>query len=543
MKWKNLKLGKKFFISFGLIIILLVGVGFWSTSGIGKIVQNAEEVIEGNILRTELEKKYVQHLLWSSEVSKILIDSTIMELNVETDPHQCAFGKWYYGEGRKNAEELAPGLKKYFDEIEEPHNHLHESAIQIDEVFLTDNKKANNIYLNETLSHLKKVGNLFDEIIENSKDYILTDDVMIQQANNTRWGVIIFSIIASIIAIIMAVVITKGIVNPMKKGVKFAEKISNGDLTATIDIEQNDEIGQLATALSIMVSKLKEVVLNVKGGADNIAAASQQMSSGSQEISQGASEQASSAEEVASSMEEMASNIQQNTDNSQQTEKIALQSVEGVNSGNESANISMVSMKEIAEKISIINDIAFQTNILALNAAVEAARAGEHGRGFAVVAAEVRKLAERSKIAADEIGILSKKGVDVSVEAGQKLSAIVPEIEKTSKLVQEITASSLEQNAGAEQINSALQQLNQVTQQNAASAEEMATSSEELSSQADQLKETISFFDVGDDDKKKVIKKINKPQVRPTIVKPIVKPTGVKIDLSSNASDDEFEKF
>jgi methyl-accepting chemotaxis protein len=224
-------------------------------------------------------------------------------------------------------------------------------------------------------------------------------------------------------------------------------------------------------------------------------------------MSQGASEQASSAEEISSSMEEMVSNIQQNTDNAQQTEKIALSAVDGIRKGNQSVSVAVESMKNIASKIKIINDIAFQTNILALNAAVEAARAGEHGRGFAVVAAEVRKLAERSKVAADEIDHLSKSGVDVSVQAGEQLSNIVPEIEKTSRLVQEIAAASIEMNSGAGQVNNAIQQLNQVTQQNAAASEEMATSSEELSSQADQLKDLIAFFNTGNENTSKVKEK------------------------------------
>jgi methyl-accepting chemotaxis protein len=197
-------------------------------------------------------------------------------------------------------------------------------------------------------------------------------------------------------------------------------------------------------------------------------------------------------------MEEMASNIQQTTENSEQTQGIVTNAVKGIQEGNKSSEIAVESMKNIAEKIKIINDIAFQTNILALNAAVEAARAGEHGKGFAVVAAEVRKLAERSKIAADEIDELSQSGVSISEKAGKQLAEIVPEIEKTANLIGEITAASNEQNSGAEQVNNAIQQLNQVTQQNAASSEEMATSSEELSSQAEQLKDIIGFFNVGD---------------------------------------------
>ncbi len=629
MKWKNLKLGRKFFVAFGLIIILLVVVAIWSINGIGGIVNNAEEVIEGNKLRTELEAKYVQHLQWAAEVNKLLSDDKVTELNVQTDPHKCDFGKWYYGEGRKHAESLAPELKPLFDDIEEPHAHLHESAIKIGDVFvqadyglgaqlreakadhlifahnvkdvavnavqvnsvdvekdphncnfgqwmysneveelkrefpelaailedveephnslhqgverfeelfrqgriqegkqyymsvlkpttyevldvidrmvawndkhLEGMQQANEIYNEETLVYLDQVGALFDKIIEDSQEYILTDEAMLHEASNTRTGVISFSLIAIILAIILASVIAMGIINPIKKGVKFAKEVSDGDLMARIDIDQKDEIGILASSLKEMVDKLKDIVINIRAGAENISSASQQMSSTSQEMSQGASEQASSAEEVSSSMEEMASNIQQNTDNAQQTEKIAITSTDGIREGNESAEVSMKAMKEIADKITIINDIAFQTNILALNAAVEAARAGEHGKGFAVVAAEVRKLAERSKISADEINELSKEGVIISEKAGKQLSEIVPEIEKTTKLVQEIAAASMEQNSGADQVNNAIQQLNQVTQQNAAASEEMATSSEELASQAEQLNELLAYFKIGKD--------------------------------------------
>ncbi len=261
-------------------------------------------------------------------------------------------------------------------------------------------------------------------------------------------------------------------------------------------LSRKDEIGALARSLQTMVDKLKEVVTNVLGGSENILSARLQLSESSQLMSQGATEQASSAEEVSASMEQMSANIQQNTDNAQRADKLAVLGAERISKSNEVTKMSINSMREIAEKVSIISDIAFQTNILALNAAVEAARAGEQGKGFAVVAAEVRKLAERSKVAAEEIERISKKGVDISDEAGKMLDQVVPEIQKTARLVQEIAASSIEQNSGAEQVNSALQQLNQVTQQNAASSEEMATASEELASQAEQLKEIISYFKI-----------------------------------------------
>jgi len=355
-------------------------------------------------------------------------------------------------------------------------------------------------------------------------------------------------IFAVLLGVIFAYFITRTITDPIKTGVNFARKIASGDLTAKIAIKQKDEVGELARALQQMVTKLKEIVSGIMLGADNIATASQQMSSTSQQMSQGATEQASSAEEVSSSMEEMAANIQQNTENAQQTEKISVNTASSVDKVNEASQQSLTSIKEIAEKISIINDIAFQTNILALNAAVEAARAGEHGKGFAVVAAEVRKLAERSKIAADEIGILSQTSVKVTEESEQLLTELIPEIQKTSKLVQEIAAASIEQNSGADQVNNAIQQLNQVTQQNAAASEEMATGSEELSSQADELKQTVSFFNIGNISgmfkKKNIQKKVVKQTAPQISQKNTEESEGVEIDMmSSNNTDDEFEKF
>jgi methyl-accepting chemotaxis protein len=292
---------------------------------------------------------------------------------------------------------------------------------------------------------------------------------------------------------------TRIITTGINKGVRMAEEVAGGNLTLNLsknDLEQNDEIGQLFRALQTMIDKLKEIITGIVNGAGSIGNASNQMSSSSQQMSQGASEQASSAEEVSSSMEEMVSNIQQNTDNAQQTEKIAQAVANNIQMVGSSANESLESIRDIAAKINIINDIAFQTNILALNAAVEAARAGEHGRGFAVVASEVRNLAERSKIAADDIVSLATRSVEVTEEAGKRMAEIIPEIDKTAKLVQEISAASLEQNSGAEQINNAIQQLNNIIQQNAAISEEMATSSEELFSQSDQLKETVSYFKI-----------------------------------------------
>jgi methyl-accepting chemotaxis protein len=342
--------------------------------------------------------------------------------------------------------------------------------------------------------------------IESYVAVTLYQEEFLKVVRRTTYAIILAILIGIGIFVIINMWLSRSITIALKKGVEFAKHIAGGDLTVSLNVDQEDEIGELAGALSRMLEKLKEIVINIRGGAESIAAASSQISNGSQQLSEGASEQASSTEEISSSMEEMVSNIQQNTDNAKQTENISGKATDSMLEMSKIGRESFDSIKTIAEKITIINDIAFQTNLLALNAAVEAARAGEHGRGFAVVAAEVRKLAERSKLAADEIGYLSKNSLKITEKTRESLDALVPEIQKTSQLVQEITAASIEQNSGADQINSAIQQLNVVTQQNAASSEEMATSAEELSSQAESLKEAVSFFKIDEEHKAASVK-------------------------------------
>lgn len=273
---------------------------------------------------------------------------------------------------------------------------------------------------------------------------------------------------------------------------EIARKISDGDLTLEVDDTNNDK--GIFADMTRMAVRLRKVVAEVRSAADSIAAGSQEMSSSSENLSQGVTEQAATAEEVSASMEQMVANIQQNAQNATKTEEIAGKSASDANKGGEAVSRTVSAMKEIAEKISIVEDIARQTNLLALNAAIEAARAGEHGKGFAVVAAEVRKLAERSGEAAAEISDLSSTSVEVAERAGQMLAELVPDIEMTSGLVQEISAASSEQNSGAIQINRAISQLDAVIQQNSSASEEMASTAQELAYNGQNLQQLMAFF-------------------------------------------------
>lgn len=325
----------------------------------------------------------------------------------------------------------------------------------------------------------------------------IPNQLIVAKANQLMWRQIVMGLIMIAIGLLALIWYISYLISPLSSMVKMAESMAVGDLTLRIESKTtNDEIGIVYNSFALMKDKLNEILREIREGAESIAASSEQLSMSSQSISQGASEQASGTEEVSSTMEQMASNIQQNTENSKETERITQAAAQGVASGAESAVISAKAMHEIANKILFINEIARQTNILALNAAVEAARAGEYGKGFAVVAAEVRKLAEHSQGAAVEIDELSKKALQIAEETGRKMTEIVPDIQKSASLVQEISASSNEQTRGADQINMAIQQLSQVTQQNAASSEELASNAEVLSSQAASLKELISFFKI-----------------------------------------------
>lgn len=390
----------------------------------------------------------------------------------------------------------------------------------------------------------------------------------------TRTLLVGASVVAVLIAIATAFWIALGISSGLRKIMTVAEAVAIGDLDQNVEIKTNDEIKDLVErintmtgnlrntagiadriadgdltvmpkplsdrdtlglALERMVERLRGIVADALSASDNVSSGSQELSASSEQLSQGATEQASSAEEASASMEEMAANIKQNADNAAQTEKIARQSSKDAEASGEAVNRAVVAMRTIAEKISIVQEIARQTDLLALNAAVEAARAGEHGKGFAVVASEVRKLAERSQAAASEISSLSGETVQVATEAGDMLNRLVPDIRKTAELVAEISAACREQDIGASQINEAIQQLDKVTQQNSGASEEMSATSEELAAQAEELQSSIAFFKVDTSSvSSRPAQAAHRPAAKPAATRPAMKPAPVRKPQTGN---------
>jgi methyl-accepting chemotaxis protein len=320
-----------------------------------------------------------------------------------------------------------------------------------------------------------------------------------RHARNLVLGVIV---LALLLTGAVAFYVSRSITVPVLASVSVAERIAAGDLRHRVEVTSEDEIGKLQTAMQQMSEKLGEVIGEVRAGAEALAGASATVSATAEALAQGTGEQAASVEETTSSLEEMSASITQNAQNASQTETMAKEGAHNAEQGGAAVQETVGAMRSIAEKITIIEEIAYQTNLLALNAAIEAARAGEHGKGFAVVATEVRKLAERAQKAAKEIGAEAGTSVQVAERSGQLIVQLVPAIRKTADLVQEVAAASAEQSAGIAQVSKAMGTVDQVTQRNASASEELSSTAEEMASQAESLQRLMEFFAVVDDDRR-----------------------------------------
>ncbi len=318
------------------------------------------------------------------------------------------------------------------------------------------------------------------------------------QARAATWG-IAFSGVSAVVLVILAIaffLLLSSMLRRLRDSVNVARRLADGDLTVEVRVDSMDEMGQLMSSMAYTIDKLSHTIGAVSSTSDELLNAANQVSSTSQMLSQSSSQQAASVEETSASIQQISASISQNTENSKVTDGMASSAATQAVEGGAAVKQTVEAMHQIADKIGIVDDIAYQTNLLALNAAIEAARAGDAGKGFAVVAAEVRKLAERSQVAAQEIGGLASSSVKLAEKAGALLDEMVPTIKKTSDLVQEIAAASQEQSSGVGQINTAMGQINKATQQNASASEELAATAEEMSGQVNQLHDLMAFFTV-----------------------------------------------
>jgi methyl-accepting chemotaxis protein len=491
----KLKLG----LAFGLMIALLLGTASLGALGLRQLNSAFDKVMSGPVAHTAdvQELNGVFQRIARAERDMILADS-----RAEAAPFASDIAK-----ERQRFQELLQKSESAAGEAARPKwSALHAAGDRFMAVdqrlgdLAMDNKdaEAKTLANGEGKQVFAEASRLLDDLVqfERAEAQTTSDQVDADDAR-TRNLLIALAAAALMVAATAAAWLSISVSKGLNRAGQAVATVAEGDLSRLIEIKQNDEIGDLLRHVNLMIDRLRGVVADAISASENVSSGSQELSASSEQVSQGATEQASAAEEASASMEEMAANIKQNADNAAQTEKIARQSAKDAETSGEAVGRAVVAMQTIAERITIVQEIARQTDLLALNAAVEAARAGEHGRGFAVVASEVRKLAERSQTAAAEIGAVSSETVKAAQSAGEMLTTLVPNIRKTAELVAEISAACREQDIGSSQINEAIQQLDKVTQQNASASEEMSATSEELAAQAEELQASIAYFRIG----------------------------------------------
>lgn len=499
MKWfYDLRIATKLITSFLLVLVLTALTGGFAIIQLGLVNETATEMRDNWLPSVRVASgirffvanyriKELRHLMADSPTEQTQYEQEAADARKEVDTRMARYEK-----------ELVSGPvdQALLDTFKNDWS----SYLNTSKNLLAESRQGSKEHANVILKGDSKRD--FEQVASDLVKIIDFNDAGATAANqrgneiyaNARLSIIAAVLVALLVGIALALFISRIISNPLRRAVDVASQLAEGNLAVKIEGGSKDETGQVLTAMQAMVGKLSQIIGEVRNAADGLASASEEVSATAQSISQTTSQQAASVEETSASIEQMSASINQNTENAKITDGMASKAAKEAGDGGDSVQQTVQAMKKIAQRISIIDDIAYQTNLLALNAAIEAARAGEHGKGFAVVAAEVRKLAERSQVAALEIGELSTSSVEMAERAGRLLGEMLPSINKTSDLVQEITAASEEQAAGVSQINSAMNQLNQVTQQNASSSEELASTAEEMSTQAEQLQQAMSFF-------------------------------------------------
>lgn len=510
MHWfVNLKLGAKLITTFlvvALVALIIGGVGVLNVSKINEMMSSMyrDRLVPIRDLN-KLEIELVQHnrRMYVSVVLNDAANTTILQTENAASLRKV---EELFATYRQTS--MVDAEKRLIEQFDQQLPAYVASAKAVTELLLADQTaEAIHRLRNETKPLYEALLNSVSSLVEINST---TAELVSKEADQVVAGISNFMIALMIggfiLAVALGLLITRMIVRQVGGEPALAmdalQRVAGGDLTVNLQLRQGDTTSMLYS-LQLMVGRLRSIMSDVRMTADSLASASEQVAASSEALSQNASEQASNVEETSASVEQISATVSQNTENAKVTDSMASQSAKDAVEGGEAVGQMVHAMRQIAQKISIIDDIAYQTNLLALNAAIEAARAGDHGRGFAVVAAEVRKLAERSQVAAHEIGGVASDSVTLAERAGQLLDQMVPSIRKTADLVQEITAASREQNTGLEQINLAVSQLAQTTQVNASASEELSSTSEEMSTQAVQLQEMIQFFRIGDENLKK----------------------------------------
>jgi methyl-accepting chemotaxis protein len=498
MQWfYNLKIATKLITAFLVVLILSAFIGIFAITQLAAVNKTATDIATNwmpsmraaqaaRFYSAEFRLKEARHILAKTHDERAALERDAQDAAKQVEVRLATYESLLSEEeDRKLLESFTEKWKAYLDVnktlFDTSRGDREEEARTY---FTTTSKQAFDAVSNAALKMVEL----------NEKGAAAANQKSAELYASSRFAILAVLIAALAIGFILAIFISRIIAKPLAAAAKIAAEIAEGDLTVKIEANSTDETGKLMSALQLMVGKLASIIEEVRSSADNLASASEQVSATAQSMSQATSEQAASVEQTSASVEQMSASINQNTENAKVTDGMASKAATEAKEGGLAVQQTVIAMKQIAQRIGIIDDIAYQTNLLALNAAIEAARAGDHGKGFAVVAAEVRKLAERSQIAAQEIGQLSSSSVELAEKAGKLLDEIVPSINKTSDLVQEISAASEEQASGVGQINTAMVQLNQITQQNASSSEELAATSEEMSNQAEQLQQVMSFF-------------------------------------------------